>query len=306
MSSRVVTPRQPEGRSSPASSGHPRRIGLVAGGLGAYWPQFPDLLPQLQRSARRVSERMQALDCDVVDVGFISDAQDGARAAEQLRAGRLRPDRRLPHDLHDGDDAGCRSPSAAGAPVLLINLQPTEVMDHATFDTGQWLAYCGACPLPEMANTFLRCGRRLPLGVRASRGRAGLGQDRPLDQGRRRPRGAAARPARPDGPPLPRDARRLDRPDTGPRPARRPHGGARVRRPAGAGRRGHRRHEVDDRMAWPARSSTSTTASRTTTSAGPPRFRSGSTGSSTTSARQPRLLPPRARGRDSTSGSAPG
>ena len=24
------------------------RIGLVAGGLGAYWPQFPQLLPQLQ------------------------------------------------------------------------------------------------------------------------------------------------------------------------------------------------------------------------------------------------------------------
>jgi L-arabinose isomerase len=46
----------------------------------------------------------------------------------------------------------------AGAPVLLINLQPTEAMDHGTFDTGQWLAYCGACPLPEMANAFTRCG----------------------------------------------------------------------------------------------------------------------------------------------------
>jgi L-arabinose isomerase len=46
----------------------------------------------------------------------------------------------------------------SGAPVLLINLQPTESMAHATFDTGQWLAYCGACPLPEMANTFLRLG----------------------------------------------------------------------------------------------------------------------------------------------------
>ncbi|MBX6769506.1 MAG: L-fucose/L-arabinose isomerase family protein, partial [Actinomadura rubrobrunea] len=46
----------------------------------------------------------------------------------------------------------------SGAPVLLINLQPTESMDHASFDTGQWLAYCGACPLPEMANAFLRCG----------------------------------------------------------------------------------------------------------------------------------------------------
>ena len=53
----------------------PRRtkVGLVAGGLGAYWPQFPDLLPQLERSARSVAERMQAMDCDVVDVGFISD-----------------------------------------------------------------------------------------------------------------------------------------------------------------------------------------------------------------------------------------
>ena len=50
------------------------RIGLVAGGLGAYWPQFPDLLPTLQRSAQRVTERFQGLEADVVDAGFISDA----------------------------------------------------------------------------------------------------------------------------------------------------------------------------------------------------------------------------------------
>jgi L-arabinose isomerase len=137
----------------------PRRtkIGLVAGGLGAYWPQFPDLLPQLQESSRRVSQRVQALDCDVVDVGFISDAEDGARAAEQLRVAGC--------DLIVGFlttymTASMLAPVAqrSGAPVLLINLQPSESMDHATFDTGQWLAYCGACPLPEMANTFLRLG----------------------------------------------------------------------------------------------------------------------------------------------------
>ena len=133
------------------------RVGLVSGGLGAYWPQFPDLLPQLQRSAARVSERMSALDCDVVDVGFISDAEDGARAAEQLRVAGC--------DLIVGFlttymTASMLVPVAqrSGAPVLLINLQPTEAMDHASFDTGQWLAYCGACPLPEMANAFLRCG----------------------------------------------------------------------------------------------------------------------------------------------------
>ena len=133
------------------------KVGLVSGGLGAYWPQFPDLLPQLQQSAARVSERLRALDCDVVDVGFISDAQDGARAAEQLRIAGC--------DLIVGFlttymTASMLVPIAqrSGAPVLLINLQPTEAMDHASFDTGQWLAYCGACPLPEMANAFLRCG----------------------------------------------------------------------------------------------------------------------------------------------------
>jgi len=133
------------------------RVGLVAGGLGAYWPQFPDLLPQLRRSAERVSERMRGLGAEVVDAGFVSDAQEGAVAAEKLRAAGC--------DIIVGFlttymTATMLVPVAqrSGAPVLLINLQPTESMDHETFDTGQWLAYCGACPLPEMANAFLRCG----------------------------------------------------------------------------------------------------------------------------------------------------
>ncbi|MDH2425358.1 L-fucose/L-arabinose isomerase family protein [Sphaerisporangium sp. TRM90804] len=133
------------------------RVGLVAGGLGAYWPQFPGLLPQLQESARRVAERMRGFDAEIVDVGFVSDAQEGAAAAEKLRVAGC--------DLIVGFlttymTATMLLPIAqrSGAPVLLVNLQPTPSMDHATFDTGQWLAYCGACPLPEMANTFQRCG----------------------------------------------------------------------------------------------------------------------------------------------------
>jgi L-arabinose isomerase len=133
------------------------RVGLVAGGLGAYWPQFPGLLPQLQQSARRVSERIRAMDCDLTDAGFISDAEDGARAAEVLRAAGCDL---IICFLTTYMTASMVVPIAqrSGAPVLLINLQPTEAMDHATFDTGQWLAYCGACPLPEMANAFTRCG----------------------------------------------------------------------------------------------------------------------------------------------------
>jgi L-arabinose isomerase len=133
------------------------RVGVVAGGLGAYWPQFPDLLPQLRRSADRVSERIREFDCEVVDVGFISDAEEGAVAAEKLRAAGCDL---IVAFLTTYMTATMLVPVAqrSGAPVLLLNLQPTETMDHATFDTGQWLAYCGACPLPEMVNAFRRCG----------------------------------------------------------------------------------------------------------------------------------------------------
>ncbi|NIH84456.1 L-fucose/L-arabinose isomerase family protein [Amycolatopsis granulosa] len=133
------------------------RVGLVAGGLGAYWPQFPQLLPQLQASARRVAEQLSGMDCEVVDAGFVSDAREGAAAAEQLRVADC--------DLIIGFlttylTSSMLVPIAqrSGSPVLLLNLQPTEAMDHANFDTGAWLAYCGACPLPEMANAFRRAG----------------------------------------------------------------------------------------------------------------------------------------------------
>ncbi|GHF33472.1 L-arabinose isomerase [Amycolatopsis bartoniae] len=133
------------------------RVGLVSGGLGAYWPQFPELLPQLRASARRAAERLSGLDCEVVDAGFVSDEREGAAAAEQLRAADC--------DLIVGFlttylTSSMLAPVAqrSGAPVLLINLQPTEAMDHASFGTGAWLAYCGACPLPEMANAFRRLG----------------------------------------------------------------------------------------------------------------------------------------------------
>jgi L-arabinose isomerase len=59
-------------------------VGLVAGGLGAYWPQFPDLLPQLERSARLVAQRLRRLDANVVDAGFISDAREADAAAQSL------------------------------------------------------------------------------------------------------------------------------------------------------------------------------------------------------------------------------
>lgn len=133
------------------------RIGLVAGGLAAYWPQFPDLLPELQRSAQYVSNRFQTMDAEVTDVGFISDAQEAAIAAERLRSADCDL---IVMFLTTYLTSSMVLPIAqrTNAPVLVIDLQPSPKMDHANFDTGRWLAYCGQCPVPEVGNVFRRAG----------------------------------------------------------------------------------------------------------------------------------------------------
>ncbi|WP_440709118.1 arabinose isomerase [Herbiconiux sp. YIM B11900] len=133
------------------------RIGLVAGGLAAYWPQFPELLPQLQESSAYVTGRFNELDAEVVDVGFVSDAQEAVVAAEKLRVADCDL---IVIFLTTYLTSSMVLPIAqkSQTPVLVIDLQPTEAMDHANFDTGKWLAYCGQCPVPEVANVFTRAG----------------------------------------------------------------------------------------------------------------------------------------------------
>jgi L-arabinose isomerase len=104
-----------------------------------------------------VSERFRDLDVEVVDVGFLSDAQDGARAAERLRTADC--------DLivlfvttYLTSSMVLPIAQRSHTPVLVLDLQPTERMDHATFTTGDWLAYCGQCSIPEIGNVFRRAG----------------------------------------------------------------------------------------------------------------------------------------------------
>jgi L-arabinose isomerase len=52
----------------------------------------------------------------------------------------------------------------AGVPVVVLNLQPQAAIDYHSFNrledrtamTGEWLAYCSACPVPEIANLLKR------------------------------------------------------------------------------------------------------------------------------------------------------
>ncbi len=56
----------------------------------------------------------------------------------------------------------------AGVPVIVLNLQPGAAIDYEAFNrlpdrtamTGAWLAWCSACPVPEIANVLRRA--RIP------------------------------------------------------------------------------------------------------------------------------------------------
>jgi L-arabinose isomerase len=56
----------------------------------------------------------------------------------------------------------------AKVPVIILNLAPGPAIDYQALNlmadrqqmTGEWLAWCGSCPVPEIANVFSRC--RIP------------------------------------------------------------------------------------------------------------------------------------------------
>ena len=172
----------------PRITPRPTKVGLVAGGLGAYWPQFPDLLPQLRALRRSASrERMRELDCEVVDVGFISDAQEGARGRREAARGRLRPHRRLPDDVHDRHHAGAGRPAhrragAADQPAADRVDGPRDVRHRPVAGLLRRLPAAGdGQRLPALRH-------RTPLGVRLPGGRAGLGRGSRMGPGGRRAR----------------------------------------------------------------------------------------------------------------------
>ncbi|MFV1994223.1 MAG: arabinose isomerase, partial [Verrucomicrobiales bacterium] len=43
-----------------------------------------------------------------------------------------------------------------GVPVLVLNLQPASALDYGKTDTGEWLANCSACCVPEISCAFAR------------------------------------------------------------------------------------------------------------------------------------------------------
>jgi L-arabinose isomerase len=152
-----------EGRVAPAGAA-PRpapaaRVGVFGIGLDAYWPQFAGLKERIEGYQRRVEERVAGLGGHVVSAGLVDSAQAARAAGDRFAAAQV--DLVLCHAVtYATSSTVLPVAQAAGVPVVLLGLQPTPTLDYANTDTGEWLANCAACCVPEIAGAFTRA--RIP------------------------------------------------------------------------------------------------------------------------------------------------
>ncbi|WP_372632696.1 arabinose isomerase [Cohnella sp.] len=132
------------------------RIGLYSVGLRAYWEQFPGLRERLVEYGKAIEERMSQWG-EIYNYGLVDTEYEGRKAGEWLNANNV--------DLVFCHAATYSTSSTVlpvhqicGAPVVFLNLQPTDRINYEQTTTGEWLAHCGACPVPEFANAFNRAG----------------------------------------------------------------------------------------------------------------------------------------------------
>jgi L-arabinose isomerase len=141
------------------------RVGLFGIGLAAYWSQFAGLEDRLKEYVVRVAEKLAGPGREIVNFGLVDSPERAVAVGHQAR--------REDVDLlvlyvttYALSSTVLPIVRRAKVPVLVLNLQPEAAIDYARFNalpdrtamTGEWLAYCSACPVPEIANVFARAG----------------------------------------------------------------------------------------------------------------------------------------------------
>jgi L-arabinose isomerase len=139
------------------------RIGLAGIGLQTYWPQFAGLEARLRGYLDIVRQNIETADRTVINLGLIDSAPKGVEAGHISRREDI--DILLVYITTYALSATILPLILrAKVPVILLNLQPAAAIDYASFNqlgdrtamTGEWLAWCNACPAPEIANVLRR------------------------------------------------------------------------------------------------------------------------------------------------------
>ena len=146
------------------------QIGLVGIGLDTYWPQFAGLKERLEGYTARIETKIAGLaqgKVRVINLGLVDSPERALEAGHALRSADV--DLLLIHAAtYALSSTVLPMVRRAKVPVLILNLSPEAALDYKSFNTmgdrtkmtGEWLAHCGSCPVPEIANVLTRA--RIP------------------------------------------------------------------------------------------------------------------------------------------------
>jgi len=139
------------------------RVGLFGIGLDTYWPQFAGLEARLKGYLDKVAAKLKRPHVQVVNLGLVDTPEKALAAGHRFRQSDV--DLIFLHvTTYALSSTVLPVVRRAKVPVIILNLQPAAAIDYASFNkmrdrtkmTGEWLAYCSACPVPEIANVFNR------------------------------------------------------------------------------------------------------------------------------------------------------
>lgn len=144
---------------------HPLRIGLFGIGLDTYWAQFPGLKERLEGYVGKVAGTLARPGVEIVNLGLVDHPARAYEAGREFR--RADVDIIFLHvTTYALSSTVLPVVRRAKVPVVVLNLVPEQAIDYTSFNasgdrtvmTGEWLAHCSPCPVPEIANVFQRCG----------------------------------------------------------------------------------------------------------------------------------------------------
>ena len=139
------------------------KVGLFGIGLDAYWPQFAGLKERLEGYLGVVEQKLARGGVEIVNLGLIDTPEKAFDAGHAFRQADV--DLIFLHvTTYALSSTVLPVVQRAKVPVIILNLSPTAAIDYVAFNamgnrtlmTGEWLAHCSACPVPEIANVFNR------------------------------------------------------------------------------------------------------------------------------------------------------
>ena len=130
------------------------RIGLYSAGLKCYWGQFEGLRERLIGYGKFIENKLADYGA-VCNFGLVDDEFSGREAGEWFNSQNV--DILFCHSATYFTSASVLPVhQICKAPVVILNLQPAPEMNYLSTGTGEWLAHCVACPVPEICNAFNR------------------------------------------------------------------------------------------------------------------------------------------------------